>query len=284
MRAVFTLNHATAATFASARTTALVVCVGHKGTSVVPVVEGFALNRATVRNRIGGEFLTKIIWKYFSQDSQAVDQEKIQPYGNLDLRSLKVQCLIEDIKHSVCGLWNEKEDVVSIDGTPVEEFRYAFENGRYFRISRELSWKIPFVLFQPSSLRDPPLNGLSFDFLSINERIEDIHQTQGLCDMVVSSVRKCDPDIRRDLLGNILIIGSSTLFPGFTKCFEDMLSEKISPMYRIKTVSVMLPEEKIFASWIGGSIVSSLVTFQPFWFSREEFMKHGAEYIMEKLI
>ncbi|GJD07968.1 Actin-related protein 4 [Galdieria sulphuraria] len=284
MRATFILNHATAATFASARTTALVVCVGHKGTSVVPVVEGFSLNRATVKSNLGGEFLTRILWKYFNEYSEVIDKEKIKPHGNLDLESLKIQRLVEDIKQSVCGLWNKKEDIVNSHGVPVEIFQYELAKGQFFRISRELSWKIPFVVFQPSSLNEPPLNGLCVDFVNEDGSIENIYQTDGICDMVLNALRKCDPDVRRDLIGNILLIGCSTLFPGFTKCFEDLLLEKMSPMYRVRTISVMLPEERVFASWIGGSIVASSVTFQQFWFSREEFMRSGPELILDKLI
>ncbi|GJQ10822.1 hypothetical protein GpartN1_g4971.t1 [Galdieria partita] len=285
MRATFVLNHATAATFASARTTALVVCVGHKGTSVVPVVEGFSLNRATIRNAIGGEFLTRILWKYFNEYADLVEKEQRESCGKLDLKNLGTQRLIEDIKHSICGLWNEKEeDVVNSHGAPIQVFRYEWEKGHSFQISRELSWKIPFIVFQPSSLKEPPLDRLSLVFLDQPDSIENINQMDGVCDMVLKALRKCDPDLRRDLVGNILLTGCSTLFPGFTKCFEDMLLERMSPMYRIKTISVMLPEERIFASWIGGSIVASLVTFQQFWFSREEFMRNGAEFILEKLI
>jgi len=285
MRALFVLNHATAATFASARTTALVVCVGHKGTSVTPVVEGYTLRRASTRNAIGGEFLTRIVWKYFEEHAESVDKMNTTiSCRKLDWEVLRLQRIVEDIKHSVCGLWNEKEDVVNSHGVPVEVFRYELKRGKFFEIPRELSWKIPFVLFQPCSLQQSPLDGLSLDCLGPNETREDIHQTVGICDMVVNALKQCDPDVRRELLGNILLIGCSTLFPGFTKSFEDMLSERMSPMYRIKTVSIMLPEERMYASWIGGSIVASLVTFQNFWFSREEFTKNGAEYILEKLI
>lgn len=37
---------------------------------------------------------------------------------------------------------------------------------------------------------------------------------QGLHELTFSSIMKCDVDIRKDLYGNIVLSGGSTMFPG----------------------------------------------------------------------
>lgn len=38
-------------------------------------------------------------------------------------------------------------------------------------------------------------------------------------------INKCDMDLRKDLLGNIVIVGGNSLVPGFVERFEKSLYE-----------------------------------------------------------
>ena len=45
---------------------------------------------------------------------------------------------------------------------------------------------------------------------------------------------------------------------------------------------VPAPLERQFGAWIGGSIMSSLGTFVPLWFTKQEYEEQGASYIESK--
>jgi actin len=70
---------------------------------------------------------------------------------------------------------------------------------------------------------------------------------------------KCDVDIRKDLYGNVVLSGGSTMFPGI----GDRMSKEITALAPSSMkVKVVAPPERKYSVWIGGSILASLSTFQ----------------------
>ena len=47
-------------------------------------------------------------------------------------------------------------------------------------------------------------------------------------------------------------------------------------------VKVVAPQERKFLVWIGGSILSSLSTFQTMWITKAEYEEHGAGIVHKK--
>ncbi len=47
-------------------------------------------------------------------------------------------------------------------------------------------------------------------------------------------------------------------------------------------VRVVAPPERKFLVWIGGSILSSLATFQSMWITREEYLETGPSIVHRK--
>jgi len=52
-------------------------------------------------------------------------------------------------------------------------------------------------------------------------------------------------------------------------------------MYKVK-IAGNSPTERKFASWIGGSILSSLGTFHQMWMSSQEYEEHGRSMVERK--
>lgn len=69
---------------------------------------------------------------------------------------------------------------------------------------------------------------------------------------------KCDVDVRKDLYGNIVLSGGTTMFPGIA---ERLSKEVIKLAPSSMKIKVVAPPERKFSVWIGGSILSSLSTF-----------------------
>ena len=79
---------------------------------------------------------------------------------------------------------------------------------------------------------------------------------------------KCDLDVRKDLYGNIILSGGNTMFPGTT----ERVSKDLQTLLPAATkISVVGPPERQFLPWIGGSILSSLTTFQAMWITKSDF-------------
>jgi len=69
---------------------------------------------------------------------------------------------------------------------------------------------------------------------------------------------KCDVDVRRDLYGNVVMSGGTTMYPGIADRLSKELTALAPSTMKIKVVA---PPERKYSVWIGGSILSSLSTF-----------------------
>jgi actin-related protein len=98
-------------------------------------------------------------------------------------------------------------------------------------------------------------------------------------EMLYQSIMKCDLDVRKDLYANIILSGGSTMFAGT----PERTSRELQRLIPASTsVNVVGPPERQFLPWIGGSILSSLSTFQAMWITKSEFTEHGASIIHKK--
>ena len=107
----------------------------------------------------------------------------------------------------------------------------------------------------------------------IGEECEGIHEC------LTYAIQKSDMDLRKTLYQNIVLSGGSTLFQGFG---DRLLAEckKLAPK-DIK-IRISAPQERLYSTWIGGSILASLDTFRKMWVSKKEFEDEGARSIHRK--
>ncbi len=69
---------------------------------------------------------------------------------------------------------------------------------------------------------------------------------------------RCDVDVRKDLYGNIVMSGGTTMYSGIA---ERLNKEVVSLAPSSMKIKVIAPPERKYSVWIGGSILSSLSTF-----------------------
>ena len=68
----------------------------------------------------------------------------------------------------------------------------------------------------------------------------------GLSALASSAVTKCEVDVRRDLLGNVLLAGGSTMFSGISERVEhDLLAAQRTS----RSVRVIAPPERKYSTW-----------------------------------
>jgi actin-related protein len=69
------------------------------------------------------------------------------------------------------------------------------------------------------------------------------------------------------------------MFPGMA---DRMQKEMTSLTPTTMKVRIVAPPERKYAVWIGGSILSSLSTFQTMWISKQEYDESGPSIVHRK--
>jgi len=93
------------------------------------------------------------------------------------------------------------------------------------------------------------------------------------------SIMKCDIDIRKDLFANIVMSGGTTMYPGLADRMQKEITSLAPSTIKIKIIA---PPERKYSVWIGGSILSSLSTFQTMWITKEEYEESGPGIVHRK--
>merc|ERR1712134_210169 len=126
------------------------------------------------------------------------------------------------------------------------EKMYELPDGRTLKVANQ-RFRCPEVLFDPSL---------------IGKEADGVHLT------TYNTIMKCDVDIRKDLYNNIVLSGGTTMYPGIADRMTKELTALVPSTMKIKVIA---PPERKYSVWIGGSILSSLSTFQQMWISKTEY-------------
>lgn len=162
--------------------------------------------------------------------------------------------IVRTIKQKACYLSLNPLKEESMEG---EKSMYTLPDGSSIELGPS-RFRAPELLFRPDL---------------IGEEFEGIHE------VLTYAIQRSDMDLRRVLYSNIVLSGGSTLFKGFG---DRLLSEvkKITPK-DIK-IRISAPQERLYSTWIGGSILASLDTFKKMWVSKREYNEEGFKAIHRK--
>lgn len=155
--------------------------------------------------------------------------------------------IVRMIKEKVCYLAGnlQKEESIDTDKVP-----YVLPDGNTLEIGHA-RFRAPEVLFRPDL---------------IGEESEGIHE------VLMYSIQKSDMDLRKMLYQNIVLSGGSTLFKGFGDRLLQEIKKNVAKDMKIR---IAAPQERLYSTWMGGSILASLDTFKKMWISKREFDEEG---------
>eukprot|EP00040_Diaphanoeca_grandis_P032169 m.194469 g.194469 ORF g.194469 m.194469 type:complete len:435 (-) comp32530_c0_seq1:247-1551(-) len=286
--ALFLCKSAVLTTFACGRSTALVVDGGANSMSVTPVYDGFVLYNNIKRNNIAGNFLTDYYRNYLEKDKNldivpvykiksksAVGEgetakfiaKKLQGITNSYDSFMKNE-VVRDFQSIVPRISDRAYQEESLSSLPTTA--YEFPNG-YNSAFGLVRYQGPEHLFNPHKF-----DAASKESSSNKKVIPGVHE------LVRSSLMSCDVDIHNNLWNSIILSGGATLCSGFVERLDAELRMAFAPHTKFKIVASNVNSERVFAPWVGGSILASLGSFQQMWVSRQEYDEIGPNVVHDK--
>jgi len=225
------------------RTTGLVLDSGEGVTHCVPIFDGFGLPHCINRLDLAGRDLNTLLCKLLSME------------GKSRLTTTEDMQCARQMKEQLCYVALEPDKEIA------EQKDFRMPDGRKVELNDE-RWKCPEALFTPA------LMGL---------------ESMGVGGLVWDSISRCDLDLRKTLLSNVVLSGGSTMFPGFSERLAKEL-KSFAPMAAQADIRVLKSKDQTNAVWSGGQVFASLRSIQEeTWMTYEDYEEYGASLMHDKI-
>ncbi|ORX52226.1 actin-like ATPase domain-containing protein [Piromyces finnis] len=231
--------------------TGLVVDCGYLETTVLPISDYGCLLHSIKTMPCAGQDISNNLKKLIIENASiSFDDGKIFPFSKYPNYSDEIltNYIIEDIKASVCfvGLKPDSTEIIYDEKTHHISYRSSASEIGYPIENRRIKILIPGWVRERAA-----------EILFDEERNE-----ASVISLIIDSIKSTPTDIRKSLLQNILLIGGTSMLPGFCYRVSQELKERLKEDHLenlVKEVTIIRSKFPAnTATWIGGSILGSL--------------------------
>ena len=235
--------------YATGKVTGLVIDSGDGVTHIVPIYESMLITHAIRRINIAGRDVTRYLAKLLTS----------RGYYFTSSSELEI---VRDIKEKLCYVaLDYKKELEKAKKMPkaIAE-TYQLPDGSVLELVEE-RFMAPEIMFNPLLIgkEEKPLDEAVYD-----------------------AIFACDIDIRPHMYENIVLSGGNTLIPNFAARLKKELQELVPPAAREK-INVFGIPERLYAVWIGGSILADLPAFRKMVVTVDEWRKVGPESVLRTI-
>jgi actin len=240
--------------YATARTTGTVLESGAGATHSVSIYEGKMIQDSCIRMETSGNDIDEFVKQEFKSNgnSDFLSSVTVFSHATSGLQEDKKTTLDQVDLNGIARNVKESLGYVSINyleelSKPVAEIerKYELPDGSHISITQE-RFKCSEAMFEP---------------ILIGKEEPGIHQ------IITASIEKCDESLKAELCKNIVLGGGNCLFPGLkNRLTKEMLN--LNSSFKVKVIT---PPEMKYSAWVGGSILSSMPSFENKWISKEDF-------------
>ena len=218
-----------------------VVDSGATVTQFYPILDGKPLSHASIKLDLAGRDLDEYMIRLLYEVGKIFSGNEKNFYAKF-------------IKEKACYVALDFEEELKT----VEPFDYELPDNTHV-IIKDQRIRCPEVLFKPSMVGK---------------------EEGGFGQTCYNSIQKCNKDIRKFLLNNIILSGGTCFFKGFQERLTKEI-KSIVPISMKEEVNIITSNNE-FASWIGGSILTSISSFQSNWITKAEYEEYGDTIVHKK--
>ena len=228
--------------YSAGKFTGIVADSGDGVTHFVPIFDGYSLPHAVIRLDLAGRDLTEFMMKLLTETGTRFSTTAEKE-------------IVKAIKEKACYVALDFEEELKT----VEPFDYELPDGTHV-VVKDQRIRCPEALFKPSMIGK---------------------EGNGIGQTCYDSIQKCDIDVRKDLYNCVVLSGGTSMYNGLPERLTKEI-KALAPESMKEEVKVIASPERKFAVWIGGSILSSISTFESMWITKTEYEESGATIVHRK--
>lgn len=246
--------------------TGLVVDVGYNETIVLPVYEGIPVIKALQNIPLGGKSIHKRIETQLRESGTVTTGSEEKPLSTLP--DCLNEDILEDIKVRCCFVTN------------LQRASQIHKVTQYGEDKSKLPSPPPGVKYPVDGDHLLLVNGTIREH-SCEVLFEQDNEHQSLSTIILDAIINSPIDMRRDLAENIVIIGGTSMLPGFhhrlcVELYHLLKNNKYQNELSIKLFKFhKLPTKENCACWLGGALLGALETLPSKSISRDAYLQTG---------
>jgi actin-related protein 2 len=239
-------TQATLTLVSQAKSTGMVLDSGDGVTHIVPICDGYILEKSIRRINIAGHDISCYLANLFLKRGYRF----FSSYDIDQVRKIKEECCYlstNPIRES-----NFYSETTSLNRD------YRLPDGNWVTIRSE-RYQAAEVLFYPGLLGKEEFN---------------------IADIVVDSLEETPEDYKVELASNVLLSGGTTMLPGFAQRLKMVVREKMKEKNMAFKVKINDPLNRKILVFLGAAIVALIIESDPEqWISREEYLEEGSRCV-----